>query len=508
MAEKNKKTHQKQQIVTIEPSTTTSYKLINNEISLNNLKKSSPKNQFYSSFIYTKDVISGIVEISRRVEEEDVQETIELEAYEALSLDIATEYKIIKLETENQNSQDRVFNVFAFDTELISKTFQAAQKKTKYIDYITAAPFLINALYEKHILEPNSTECFIYFQKEDAFLAIYKNGKYLYSKSLNYSIEQIHEKFCELIGERVDEKGFIDFLTQDGLNTQNQSHQQYLMELFGEMFLYINDVIVFFKRSYDIETIDRVYIGSEIGEIQGVEEYSKSYLGLDTLEFNFNFAKNRKEWQIDQMHILLMLNAQLHLEEPNELLNLTIFKRPPPFSKRASGKLVYSVLGSLVLFLAYPAYNYIYGYILGMETIEKQKEYNIAHAKAQALRNTMANLTNQKNKIDEQLAKEGKKISFRKKLLDEIHTKKVKYPMKAMMFQDLIQLINNKQVKITKIEANNKEVIGSLISQSDKQLTELLKEISKTERYHVTTKKIIKENEKTYYTSDVKTEVK
>lgn len=507
MIKNDKKTDNSKPIITIEPTTKSSYRFQNNEISLHNINKSSLKKEIYSSFIYAKDVISGIVEINRRVEEDDLQETIELEAYDALSLDVATEYKIINIEADNQGA-NRLFNVFAFDTALIAQTFKEVKAKTKFIDYITATPFLIDALYKKNILDINSTECFIYFQKEDAFLAIYRKGQYLYSKSLNYSITQIHEKFCELMGERVDENDFINFLIKDGLNTENQSYQQHLIQLFGEMFVYINDVIVFFQRSYEEENIDRVYIGSEFGVIQGVEEYSKSYLGFETLEFNFNFAKNRKEWPIDQMHVLLALNAQLHAQEQDDPLNLTIFKRPPSFGKRTSGRLTYGILLGLLVALAYPAYNYGYGYYLNMETQKKQQEYVKVHAKAQALRDAIAQLTAKKKAITDKLTKENERLSFRKKLLDEIHTKKVKYPMKAVMFQDLSQMINEKNIKISKIVTDNKEVVASLVSQSDKQLTELLKEISETEKYHVSTKKIIKKDKKTYYTSDVRTEVR
>ena len=64
------------------------------------------------------------------------------------------------------------------------------------------------------------------------------------------------------------------------------------MQLFGEIFLYINDVLVFTKRSYNIDVIDRIYIGSEIGTFSGIAEYGKSYLGLESYEFNFSMAIN------------------------------------------------------------------------------------------------------------------------------------------------------------------------------------------------------------------------
>lgn len=501
-----KRLNKKKQIITIEPITTKSYKSCNNELSFYDLQKSSLKDEFYSSYLYTKDSISGIVSINKGVEDSDLQDAIELEAYETLNLDMATKYKIISIEAITQESSERVFNVFAFDTNTINKKFQAIISKIKYIDYITMVPFLIGALYKKNILESKNVECFIYFQKEDSFLAIYKNGKYLYSKSLNYSLHQINEKFCKLLGKKIPESDFIDFLLKEGLNTQEKSHQKHLQQLFREIFLYINDIIVFFKRSYNEKNIDRVYIGSEFGDIQGLKEYSKSYFGLKV--FDFDFARSNKECQIEQMHTLLWLNSQLYMEEPDDFLNLTLYKRPPLFSQRVSGKLIYAVILGLFVSLAYPAYNFIYGYALNIQTNKKQQEYNTLHVKAQALRDTIAKLQDEKNKLNQKILKENKKLNSKKMLLDEIYAKKVKYPMKAVILQDLANLINKKRIKIAKIVADNKEVIASLVSQSDKQITEFLKDISKMKKYHISTKQIVQKDKKTYYTSNIRVEIR
>ena len=66
-------------------------------------------------------------------------------------------------------------------------------------DFISPAPLLYKTLYKKEILTDNGTHCFMYFTRHDAFVTIYHNGEYLYSKSIEFSLEKIYERYCELI---------------------------------------------------------------------------------------------------------------------------------------------------------------------------------------------------------------------------------------------------------------------------------------------------------------------
>lgn len=508
MAEKTKENKSFSSIVSVDLASLQSYKYHRNEIKLHNLDKSSKSQEFFISYIYSKDIISASLEINRSIPDSDIQDAIEIKAYDELGLDTAIEYKITYFETETNDTKNRTYNVFAIDAALVSEQFGEIKKKTSYIDYITAAPFLVGSLYQKNILEPEGTECFVYFQKNDAFLTIYRGGEYLYSKSLRYSLIEINEKFCELMGERVDEQEFFDMLTSEGLKTSNISYQQYLMQLFGEIFLYINDVLIFAKRSYDIDTIDRLYIGSEIGTFSGIDEYSKSYLGLESSDFNFSIAINSKEWYIDQMHILMILAAQVYMDEPEDSHNFTVFRRPPAFAKRPSGKLMGIVAASLILSLAYPAYQYGYGYKLQYDYNEKAEEFKKLNQEASALKATLAKLKQEKDAINEKVAKQDEKLQFRKKLLDEIHDKKINYPMKGVILQDLITLINGRNVRISKVVDNDRNMTVSVVSRSDKKLTELLKDISESGKYSVSTKEIIKEDKKILYKSDVQVEIR
>ena len=398
---------------------------------------------------------------------------------------------------------DRTFNVFVIDSALIHSKLSPIQDKVNYLDYVSAAPFLVKSLYQKSFIDPEGTHCFIYFQKEDAFLVLYKNGEYVYSKSLRYSLKEMNEKFCELLGERVDEEDFYRLLSTDGLRASNGKYQQYLMQLFGEVFLYINDVIVFSKRSYEIEYIDKVYIGSEVGSLFGIEEYCKSYLGLEAFEFDFNIAINSKKWYIDQIHILMMLTAQVYLEEQNDSLNFSPFKRPPPLKQRASGQFLAIVAASLIAGLAYPMYQLACDSFLSVKVIKDTSDYNAIIPKTSKIRNELSLLKSEKDKVDALLKEESTKLAFRKKLLSEIYSKKASYPMKAKLLLEIFSLSNKNGCKVENVSFNHNSFNVSIQNKDDKKITQLIKDLTDLNKFSVNTNKISQDDITKLYKSTI-----
>lgn len=495
-------------IATIDPNTLDSFRFKQNEIAVNNLDKTSKADTFFASYINTKDVISATVEISRNIPDEDLSDSIEIKAYEELGLDSTTEYTFIHKEIESSGNKNRLYNIFAIDTALIHTQFSEAISKVRYIDYITAAPFLIKSLYRRNVIESEGNECFIYFQKNDSFLAIYKAGEYLYSKSLNYSLVEINEKFCELAGERVDEQVFYEMLLNKGFKSANPSYQQYMMQLFGEIFLYVNDVLAYAKRSYKLEYIHKLYIGSEIGIFHGLDEYSKSYLGLDSNDFLFNIAINQKDWYIDQMHILLILTSQIFIEDKEDSLNITFFKRPPSFLKRPSGQIIVFSVISILAALVYPASQYGYGYYLNMEEAKLNQEYNSVHSQASKIEQDIKRLTGIHEDVSKKVKAQFEKVDYSERLLKTIFDKKSNYAMKSVVLYDVSRFVNNRGVKIDNIVENNRDLNVSVISNNEKKLTELLKDITASKNYSVSTNKIKKDENTSLYLSNFLVEVK
>ncbi|MDR3177781.1 MAG: hypothetical protein LBT96_02235 [Campylobacteraceae bacterium] len=497
-------------IITIDPYSNTSYRFSSNEMIENDIKKTSfKKSSFFISYVMAKDIVFGTIEISRSILADDLQDALEIKAYEDLGLDSSINYKINYVETVSSinDQKNYVYDVFAVNSDVMAQSFSPLKGRFPCVDCITTAPMLIAALYKKGIIDQRGgAECFIYFQKNDAFLAIYQNGRYLYSKSLRYSLREINERFCSLMGERVDEDIFFEILKKDGLNTSDIRYQQQFMKLFGEVFLYINDIAVYGKRYCNISQIDRVYIGTEIGSIIGMNEYAKSYMGLEAHDFNFSISINTKEY-VDQIHVMMVLAAQTYIESDSEhAFNFTIFKRPDPLSKRPAGIFLGIVAAGLAAGLIYPIFNYGLGFYNQIMYEVKNKEYQEKLNTANAMRNQIGTLQQDYDALKANHDSESNLLMTREGLLREIKGKRVDYVMKGATISDLVNLTNKNNVKLKNISQVNNTVVLSLISQNEKQITELIDEIATTKRYTIRTKAISKNSNTSKYESNISME--
>jgi hypothetical protein len=310
------------------------------------------------------------------------------------------------------------------------------------------------------------------------------------------------EKFCELLGERIDRENFYRLLKEEAFSQETSRFMPFLSQLLSELFLYINDVLIFAKRSFGIESIDRFYFDTAVGFIPKSHEYILSHTGLVPSTFSFIQKAEIKNQPADPLHGLLFLNASVCLASPSEVQNITLFNRPPAFSKRPVGKLTAALAASALLASAYPTLQTIQGVQLKIETANRQEVFHSLHQKTREIKKNLDALKAKKETIETKLAFEMEKLQFRQKLLQEIHDKKMHSPMKSIMIHSLAQLVNQRGIHIQKIEENETQMTLSLISQSDKKLTELLKDIANHGQYAISAKEI-RQNETAHYISDI-----
>jgi hypothetical protein len=491
-------------IVTVDPYSlkTYMYKKANFE---NSSAKELAKNNFIISYVQTKDIISSTVDISRSIAGEDLRDAIEIKAYDELGLDSGAEYSIFYFESQKQDGDERVFNVIAVDKASLYDIFSDV-KDVKYVDYITTAPFLFKSLYTKNIIEPTQTDCFIYLHKDDAHVTIYQDGEYIFSKSIKYSLKVISDTFSKELGKHVDENEFFDMLSKTGLQNKNSTYQQQLMKLFGEVFVYINDVILYAKRAYNLDKIDQIHMGTEIGYIAGLEEFCHNYVNIPTKNLEIKIAKNAAEFEVDAVHGLLALTAQDFMDgKIDEEMNISIFKKPPPFKNRPSGKLVQIAAATFLLSMAYPTYQFVYENMFLKQNLETlNSEYQQKSKESSDRKAAFASTQASHKKIEEKLLAKNKELDFRTKLLHEIYAKKVSYPMKAEVLTDLFSKITKHQSKVTNVDNNASDMVITIRSKKDKHITELLTELAEFKKYDVSTQMIKKDDNSSYYESAIK----
>ena len=465
---------------------------------------------FITSYISNKDLITTAVYLSRSIPEEDISDVIDIKAYEELGLDPAKDYLISYTESKN-SGEEREFHVFAAEPEVLDDSFLPIKEQTKYVDLLVPAPLLYKALYKKEILDDNGTQCFVYFTKFDAFVTLYHNGEFLYSKSIGFSLETIYNKYCELIGEQVEEKEFFNVLEQEGLKTNKESYQGNLMKIFGEVFININDIIIYAKRAFEIERIDHMFIGTANGPIIGLDDYSQNYLGLQSSEFNFNYHIECEEWYTDQLQYLMLLSAFDYMEDEESIVNLTRYPRPPSFVNRASGQFIISTFAAISVGLAYPLVYLIGSYINEASIYALNLQNDKVSEEAQKYKKILAEKKAVITGLDEKIAKLSDTYRAKTETLTSIYDKKVNYRLKSGIFHTLAEELNLYGVHVEQMKSENDTVWLALVSSEDRKLTELIKHISDNhfhELKQIDIELIEKDPESSYYKGLLKVDLK
>jgi len=441
------------------------------------------KEQFVISYLNNKDFITSQIAISKNIPDEDLFDAINSKVYDEFALDQAVEYKIQFIETfHNLDEENRHFHVFIVEPLTISKTYQNAVDKIKYIDTIIPVPLLLKSLYSKNIIESNGAHCFVYFQMHDAFVTIYKEQEFIYTKSIKYSFIEMHERFCELYGERIEYEDFIDFLSTKSLKDTDSDYKEYLIKLYKEMFANINDILTYAKRAFEIEKIEQLYIGTQILTVSKLYEIAEPELGIKCNDFYFDYGYESDKTYIDQLHVLMHIYTSLKEEDRYEC-NFTTFYRPPSFIQRESGKIIIVAAASLLIAFAYPITYWSLAYAHSLQYNLLELDYNELHVKKITRESTIKSKEADKLKTMTLLNQEKKDFLDKKNTLIKINDVKVHYPMKSKLLSKLTKDLNKFDVKLESLSYSQENEVKSftlnLVSTNDKQVTQLLEYLTK-----------------------------
>ncbi len=499
-------------IVTLNAYTDQNYIFKNDSFQILN-KLSYNTSNFITSYVSNKDMISTTIQLSRSIPQEDIADILEIKAYEELGLDQANAYIISSSEVEN-GGEEREFHLFVAEPEVLDKLYLPIKQETKYIDLIIPAPLLYKTLYKKEILNDSGTHCFMYFTQQDAFVTFYKNGEYLYSKSIEFSLDQMYEKYCEIVGEQVDEKEFFSILETEGLKATNADYQQNFMKIFGEIFITINDIIIYTKRAFQLETIDHMFIGSVQGPIIGLDEYSQNYLGLQSADLNFDYngqSVNNDEWYTDQLQYLMLLSSFDYMEDESSIVNLTIFPRAPSFMNRASGQFIIATLTATAAGLAYPLVYLIGSYTNDAKIYALTIQNNELTTETNKYKKILSDKKQKISVLDNEIAKLSDIYQGKTNTLTAIYDKKVNYRLKSGTFHAIADELNKYGVHVDMMYSENDTLWLSLISSNDRKFTELIKYISDThfnELNQIDIEVIQKDQESNYYKGLLKVDLR
>ena len=470
--------HSFSSVISVNPYKNTYVSGVSSFLNENN-SASFSKEQFAISYLNTKDFISAQIEISKNIPEEDLPDAISNKAYDELALDQAIEYHIQYIEIFNNfDEENRHFHVFIADPIEIAQTFENVVDTIKYIDVIIPAPLLIKSLYSKEIIDTSGVHCFLYIQENDAFIAVYSEREFIYTKSIKYSLIDMHERFCELYGERIDYDSFINFYANHSLKETHSDYKEYFIKLYKDLFANVNDILTYIKRAFEIENFEHVYVGSQLDTVTKLDEMLEVELNIKTSEFDFNYGyENDADHYIDQLHVLMHLYTTVPEDERYQC-NFSTYNRPPAFLKRQSGKLISLAIVSLIVSFAYPVTYWSLNYAQSLQKDILQQQYREIHNTKITREATIKNKEADKSKYLKLINNEEKEFANKKNTLTSIHRVKVDYPMKAKLISILTKDLNRYNVKMESIlyaeKDNIKTFTLNLASKKDRRITKFI----------------------------------
>ncbi len=441
------------------------------------------KDQFAVSFLNTNSYINSPIEVSKNIPEEDILDAINIKIYDELGLDQAIEYQVQYIETFNTlNDENRIFQAFIVDPLEITETYVDVIEKIKYIDVITPTPLLIKSLYSKNIIEENGIHCFIYFQENDSFATIYNDKEFVYTKSLKFSLMQMHERFCELYGEKIDYKDFLKFLSTQNLKETQSDYKEFIFKLYKEIFANINDILTYTKKAFNIEKVERIYIGSQIDFTSKLYEIAEVELSIKSSDFNFNYGFENNGNYIDQIQALMQITQTL-ADEDKYICNFSTFHRPPKFLKRESGKMLMLIAASFFVAFSYPIAFWTLTYTQELQYELLSMEYKKVNSEKITREAMLKDRTAEKDKEIVLFKKEEKSYTDKKNTLVKIHDVKVNYPMKSKLLTSLTKDLNRYSLKVEEIlyaeKEDKKNFTFKLVSSKDKKITQLIEYMTK-----------------------------
>ncbi|HHD81914.1 MAG TPA: hypothetical protein ENK82_09990 [Campylobacterales bacterium] len=464
-------------IITINPYIDSFYEYKNQEF--NRIKSLRYNDKSYTiSYLSNKEMIIASMSAEYLIPEEEIEGYFYEKAHEELGLDETKEYTI-KVQKRDDDDASFVYNLFILEPEKAGAYYQNILNEIKYIDLLLPAPLLFKTLYTNKVLENRDAHCYIYFTMKDAFVAIYKDGNFVYSKSLEYSLEQIYEKYCALIGEKVDKNEFLDILNSEGLKASNEQYQQNLMKIFGDIFLQINDIVIYAKRAYNIESIQKLFLGSVNSPIIGLSDYGYNYLGIPAFNLDFNFDIKNEEWYVDQLQYLMLKSGLDYLVDPSKVLNISEYPRPPIFVKRSSGQFIISIVVTSLLALGLPLFYLIPAYSLEAYNLKLSSDNRTLSAEASKYKQILAEKKKVKERTEKELQKLQRIFEKKAKTLTAVYNKKVNYQLKSNFLYLFSKDLERFDVHLEEIYSDQDNFTLHLIAEDEKNITKYIKDVSK-----------------------------
>lgn len=401
-------------------------------------------------------------------------------AYRNLALDAAQQFLI---SYGPRKDKENFYDVFLISAETVETNLQPLLFNTEYVDYVIPEPLLYKGLYEQGVLDNNSVDCFIYIGDDEAYVVVYSYGNFSFVRSLGrYTLNYLAAQYPAVTGQKIEKSDFFAKLKKDGINGE-------MANVVDELLYYVADV---FANLSDLSTanISKIYIGTDLGTIDGFADLAGKRIGIECRDFGFNLKFEGAEQDVNFLNVLMFLYAK-GCDDARNPLNLSPYLRPPALLKRDGGKLVAIMGVALVAGLIMPGVELVQA---GLDSMEKDTQ----RVKVDTLRQEVNALTSKKESAEKEFSGVKLKLEnlradleLKEGIIKDSHSKKVEYRMKNATLYDIAKFLNDQGVNTENISIDSGNIITVVLNSSnDLKITKLIKFIENSDKYSVVAKEI------------------
>lgn len=314
------------------------------------------KNALIASRVFYNDIVIHSFKINSNTNDDELRTMVEIKMYEEAGLDVNKRYKIVYVKKHLEFADSTLVEAFAIEEENTKVVLSNVFKQEKYIDFLIL-PFLsYETLYTHNILAPKN-DLFVYINQDEAFLALYKEGEYIATKSI-FTLYDILKK---LKNENIDLKidALETLLASKGLDSTQYLPEEIslataLQNIFVELFTKINDILLHNRSVYGFDNADRIFMSVANGRVRGLREFLISFGYTNSVLHDYKLFKNCTSEH--PFSCILASYAYDKYAQDDMRHNVTLFVRPPLFLKTQTGKLVLGLSVAVVLLALYPLY--------------------------------------------------------------------------------------------------------------------------------------------------------
>ena len=438
-----------------------------------------------SSYIPIEHAIFYNFEVEKNVilsEDVDVRDFIETKVYEEAGLSETEEYIIKYKIIDKLKDEKRVLvQTVIVAKSYIEKEYNYILKKTDYIDYLSFPAFAYKSLYEEEILK-KAIDLFIVVMDDKIFLTFYEGGELLYISNIASGLNIIYRDLEALEIEGFDEEVFKKLLKQKGLDENRYNHYEkpvytIIKNEFFNMGALIEEQIKEVIERYYINDIDRIFITSQYGDIQGIDILFEHILNKKSLSFEFYEEYNLDRLDVDPFLFLAMLEAHYAYRFNNFDFNFSLFLRRPTFFYRPSGMLISFTVILFILLSIYPIVMYYKGLSYQKEVLILKGQKRIISIQKKAYENKIKKLKSELDKLYKEKTALQKEINKSTSLIQAIYDFKFNYIPKSQVLSKITYLMNKNNIFLDTLAYENGEFVINIYSYDDKNFGKFLNDL-------------------------------